>query len=117
MFKADAEEHNVEKALENETEYFAHSLFGAHLGCSTFWCAQLGCSDGAPKQTSNTCQNKWFGDFRGNPFLGTNLDHADQKRVPMQRGAHFAFLGSVPMQRGALFLIFDIPLDGSTWPQ
>ena len=34
----------------------------------------------------------------------------------MQRGARFAFSGSVPMQRGARFGVFDVPLDGPTWP-
>ena len=34
----------------------------------------------------------------------------------MQRGARFAFSGSVPMQRGARFGVFDVPLGGPTWP-
>ena len=51
------------------------------------------------------------------PFGETNLDHVDKKHVPMQRGAHFAFSGSVPMQRGDRFRIFDVPLGGPTWPQ
>ena len=52
----------------------------------------------------------------GDPFGETNLDHPDQKRVPMQRGDRFAFSGSVPMQRGARFGVFDVPLGGPTWP-
>ena len=54
--------------------------------------------------------------FFGDPFAETNLDHPDQKHVPMQRGARFAFSGSVPMQRGARFGIFDVPMGGPTWP-
>ena len=50
------------------------------------------------------------------PFGETNLDHVDKKHVPMQRGAHFAFSGSVPMQRGDRFEIFDVPLGDPTWP-
>ena len=34
----------------------------------------------------------------------------------MQRGARFAFSGSVPMQRGARFRVLDVPLGGPTWP-
>ena len=34
----------------------------------------------------------------------------------MQRGARFAFSGSVLMQRGTGFLISDVPLGGPTWP-
>ena len=63
-------------------------------------------TSGAPmglQTTSKTSQNKWFGTFSGDPFGETHLDHADKKRIPMQRGAHFAFLGSVPMQRGIRF--------------
>jgi hypothetical protein len=44
----------IKNRLKNK--YFAHSLwarFGAHLGCSIFWCAQLGCSNGAPKNIKN----------------------------------------------------------------
>ena len=52
----------------------------------------------------------------GDPFGETNLDHPDQKRVPMQRGDRFAFSGSVPMQRGARFGFFGVPLGGPTWP-
>jgi hypothetical protein len=44
------------------------------------------------------------------------MDHPDTNRVPMERGAHFAFSGSVPMQRGARFEVFDVPLSGPTWP-
>jgi hypothetical protein len=36
--------------------YFEHSLwalFGAHLGCSIFWCAQLRCFNGAPENVNN----------------------------------------------------------------
>ena len=55
--------------------------------------------------------------FVGDPFGETNLDHADKKRVPMQRGARFAFSGSVRMPRGARFGIFDVPLGGPTSPQ
>ena len=55
--------------------------------------------------------------FFWDPFGETNLDHPDQKHVPMQRGARFAFSGSVLMQRGARFWIFDVPLGGPTWPQ
>ena len=51
--------------------------------------------------------------FVGDPFGETHLDHVDKKRVPMQRGAYFAFSGSVPMQCGARFEIFDFPLGGS----
>ena len=54
--------------------------------------------------------------FLGDPFGETNLDHPDQKHVPMQRGARFAFSGSVLMQRGARFWISDVPLGGPTWP-
>jgi hypothetical protein len=68
------------------------------------------------QQTSKTSQNKWFGTFFGDPFGETHLDHADKKRVPMQRGAHFEFLGSVPMQRGVRFWIFGVPLGSPTWP-
>ena len=34
----------------------------------------------------------------------------------MQRGARFAFSGSVLMLRGARFWISDVPLGGPTWP-
>ena len=37
-------------------QYFEHSLwalFGAHLGCSIFWCAQLGCFNGPPINVKN----------------------------------------------------------------
>ena len=54
--------------------------------------------------------------FLGDPFGETDLDHVDEKRVPMQRAARFAFSGSVPMQRGARFWIFDVPLGGPRWP-
>ena len=54
--------------------------------------------------------------FLGDPFGETDLDHVDEKRVPMQRAARFAFSGSVPMQRGARFGIFDVPMGGPTWP-
>ena len=40
-----------------KNEYLEHSLwplFGAHLGCSIFWCAQIGCSNGAPKNVQNS---------------------------------------------------------------
>ena len=50
------------------------------------------------------------------PFGETNLDHVDKKHIPMQRGARFAFSGSVPMQRGDRFGIFHVPLGGPTWP-
>ena len=39
-----------------KTKYFEHSLwalFGAHLGCSIFSCAQLGCFDGPPINVQN----------------------------------------------------------------
>ena len=52
----------------------------------------------------------------GDPFGETNLDHSDQKHVPMQRGARFGFAGSVLMQRDARFWISDVPLGGPTWP-
>ena len=48
--------------------------------------------------------------------METNLDHAEKKCVPTQRGARFAFSGRVPMQRGDRFGIFDVPLGGPTWP-
>ena len=35
------------------------------------------------------------------------LDHADEKSVPMQRGARFPFLRSAPMQRGARFAFWE----------
>ena len=38
-------------------EYFEHSLwalFGAHLGSPIFWCAQLGCFNGAPINVKNS---------------------------------------------------------------
>ena len=54
--------------------------------------------------------------FGGDPFGETNLDHPDQKHVPMQRGARFIFSGSVLMQRDARFWIFDVLLGGPTWP-
>ena len=50
------------------------------------------------------------------PFGETNLDHPDQKHVPMQRGARFAFSGSVLMQRDGRFGIFAVLLGGPTWP-
>ena len=68
------------------------------------------------QKMSKTCENKRFRTFGGDPFGETNLDHPDQKRVPMQRGARFAFSGSVPMQRGVRFGVFDVPLGGPTWP-
>ena len=40
----------------------------------------------------------------GNPFWEANLDHTDNKCVPMQRETRFSCLRSVPMQRGAHFL-------------
>ena len=54
--------------------------------------------------------------FFGDPVGETNLDHSDQKHVPMQRGARFGFAGSVLMQRGARFGISHVPLGGPTWP-
>ena len=57
-----------------------------------------------------------FGAFFGEPFGEINVDPADQKCVPMQRGVRFASSGRVPMQRGARFGIFDVPLGGPTWP-
>ena len=39
-----------------KNQYFEHSLwalFGAHLGCSIFWCAQLGCFNGPPINVKN----------------------------------------------------------------
>jgi hypothetical protein len=54
--------------------------------------------------------------FFGDPAGETNLDHPDQKHVPMQRGARFGFAGSVLMQRGARFWISHVPLGGPTWP-
>ena len=39
----------------------------------------------------------------GGPILGDQSGPRGKKRVPMQRGARFAFLQSVPMQRGARF--------------
>ena len=50
------------------------------------------------------------------PFGDTNLDHAEKKCVPVQRGARFAFSGSAPMQRGARFWIVYVLLGGPTWP-
>ena len=41
--------------------------------------------------------------FLGGSFREALLDHADEKSVPMQRGARFPFLRSAPMQRGARF--------------
>ena len=54
--------------------------------------------------------------FFGDRFVETNLDHPDQKHVPMQRGARFTCSGSVLMQRDARFWIFDVLLRGPTWP-
>ena len=54
--------------------------------------------------------------FFWDPVGETNLDHSDQKHVPMQRGARFAFSGSVLMQRGARFGVFDVLSGGPTWP-
>ena len=74
---------------------------------------------GAPmglQKTSEPFKNKWFGTFWGDPFGETNLDHADKKHVPVQRGARFAFFGSVLIMRGARFWIFDVLLGGPTWP-
>ena len=67
-------------------------------------------------KTSKPSQNQWFGRFLVDPFGETHLDHVDKKRVPMQRGAHFAFSGSVPMQRDARFGIFDVSWGGLMWP-
>ena len=42
------------KSFENECLVRSPGeLFGAHFGCSIFWCAQIGCSNGAPKQFQN----------------------------------------------------------------
>ena len=57
-----------------------------------------------------------FGAFWRDPFGETKMDHPDTNRVPMERGARFAFSGSVPIQRGARFWVFDVPLGGTTWP-
>ena len=74
---------------------------------------------GAPMGLPNISEpylDNWFGIFFLDPFGETNLDHADKKHVPVQRGARFAFSGRVPMQRGAPFWIFDVLLGGPTWP-
>ena len=42
-------------------------------------------------------------DVFAGPFWGDQSDHADRKRVPMQRGAHFAF--------------FDVPCRAPCWAQ
>ena len=57
-----------------------------------------------------------LGRFGGTLLGETNLEHPDQKHVPMQRGARFIFSGSVLMQRGARFWISHVPLGGPTWP-
>ena len=67
------------------------------LVCPT-WLLQWG-----PPLTSELSKSKWFGAFLEDPSGDTNLDHAETKSVPMQRGARFAFYGSAPMQRGARF--------------
>ena len=46
------------KIMKNrrKNEYLERSLwalFGAHLGCSIFWCAQLGCFNGPPINVKN----------------------------------------------------------------
>ena len=42
------------KSLENKCLVRSPGeLFAAHLGCSIFWCAQLGCSNGAPRNFRN----------------------------------------------------------------
>ena len=48
---------------------------------------------------------------------GPQLDHAETKSVPMQRGARFVFCRSVPMQRGARFSILGLPCGAPTWTQ
>ena len=55
-------------------------------------------------------------DVLGGPFWGDQSGPCGQKHVPVQRGARFAFSGSVPMLRGARFWIFDVLLGGPTWP-
>ena len=42
--------------ISSENECFVRlpwELFGVHLGWSIFWCAQIGCSNGAPKSFKN----------------------------------------------------------------
>ena len=49
------ENKNSKKRFENKClARSPRELFGAQLGCSIFWCAQLGCSDGAPKNVRTT---------------------------------------------------------------
>ena len=43
--------------------------------------------------------------FWGDPFWEANLDHTDNKCVPMQRETRFSYLQSAPMQRGAHFFL------------
>jgi len=72
------------------------------LGVVHLLCAQLGCSNGAPKSLKNKLKHMVW-DVLGDPFGETNLDHMDKTCVPMQRETRFSFLQSVPMQRGAHF--------------
>ena len=44
-------------------------LFGVHLGWSIFWCAQLGCSNGAPKSFKNILKQMVW-DVLGGSFWG-----------------------------------------------
>ena len=53
----------------------------------------------------------------GDPFGEANLDHMDNKRVPMQRETRCSFLRSVLMQRGAHFATFDVPGGAPCWAQ
>ena len=91
--------------ISSENECFVRlpwELFGVHLGWSIFWCAQLGCFNGAPKNFKNMIKHMVW-DVLGGFFRETNLDHTDNKCVPMQRETRFSFLQSAPMQRGAHF--------------
>ena len=72
------------------------------LGLIHFFMCATRALDGAPRNFKNILkQMVWT--VLGDPSWGTNLDHVETKRVPMQRGARFVFLQSVPMQRGAHF--------------
>ena len=62
-------------------KYFEHSLwalFAVHLGRSIFLCAQLGCSDGAPRSFTNILKQLVSAVF-GDPSWATNLDHVEKK--------------------------------------
>ena len=53
-------------------------LFGVHLGWSIFWCAQLGCSNGAPKNFKNILKQMVW-DVLGGSFWGDQPGPYGQK--------------------------------------